>query len=92
MRGHFDYRDSGILDATHLRWFTKETGKRLFAGEGLTIVEYRATSGFSSSLYASKRLWRAIPSRFARRIIQLAALKWPGLFAYQHVVRSVRHD
>jgi methionine biosynthesis protein MetW len=87
MRGHFDYQDCGILDATHLRWFTKETVKRLFVAEGLTIVEYRATCGFESSVYLSKWLWRAMPPRFTRPIIQLGALKWPGLFAYQHVVK-----
>jgi 2-polyprenyl-3-methyl-5-hydroxy-6-metoxy-1,4-benzoquinol methylase len=36
--GRFDYRDAGILDRTHLRFFTKESALRLAERAGLDII------------------------------------------------------
>lgn len=36
--GHFHYGDSGLLDRTHLRWFTRLTMLELFSGAGWRIV------------------------------------------------------
>lgn len=35
--GQFDYEDSGLLDRTHLRWFTPQTMASLFEGCGFRI-------------------------------------------------------
>jgi 2-polyprenyl-3-methyl-5-hydroxy-6-metoxy-1,4-benzoquinol methylase len=35
--GNFRYQDSGLLDKTHLRWFTRETIIELFDGAGFEI-------------------------------------------------------
>ena len=32
LRGRFDYQDCGIMDATHLRWFTRRTVREFFSG------------------------------------------------------------
>lgn len=37
--GDFRYRDSGVLDRTHLRFFVRETAKDLAACGGLTVVK-----------------------------------------------------
>lgn len=37
--GEFRYEDSGLLDRTHLRWFTRKTIIELFEQEGFRIVE-----------------------------------------------------
>lgn len=37
IKGEWQYRDAGILDATHLRFFTREASKEMFSGAGLTI-------------------------------------------------------
>lgn len=34
LRGRFDYQDCGIMDATHLRWFTKRTVISFFESQG----------------------------------------------------------
>ena len=34
----WEYRDSGILDSTHLRFFTKKTGRKLLIDAGLSEV------------------------------------------------------
>jgi SAM-dependent methyltransferase len=38
VRGRWDYRERGILDRGHLRFFTLETIRDLFASAGLTIT------------------------------------------------------
>ena len=35
--GRFDYADSGILDRTHLRFFTRETMSKLFSDNGYDV-------------------------------------------------------
>lgn len=42
--GKFDYEESGILDRTHLRFFTLKSARQLFADAGLQIVEERYAS------------------------------------------------
>lgn len=37
--GEFRYQESGLLDKTHLRWFTKNTIVDLFSGAGFRIAE-----------------------------------------------------
>ena len=37
IKGNWQYRDAGILDATHMRFFTLEASKQMFSGAGLTI-------------------------------------------------------
>ena len=38
MKGKFDYRDFGLLDDTHIRFFTKKTIYQVFERAGLVIV------------------------------------------------------
>jgi len=38
LRGNFDYQESGILDRTHLRFFTQRTARALIEESGLLIV------------------------------------------------------
>lgn len=37
--GDFRYEDSGLLDKTHLRWFTRQTIVELFSSQGFEILE-----------------------------------------------------
>ena len=39
--GRFDYADSGILDKTHLRFFTKETAREMIENAGLKVIEIK---------------------------------------------------
>jgi len=36
--GRFQYTDTGVLDRTHLRFFTRSSAKRLIAGAGLRVI------------------------------------------------------
>ncbi len=44
MQGRFQYRSLGLLDNTHLRFFTRESVERLFKDAGFLITELRRTS------------------------------------------------
>ena len=44
-RGRFTYRDSGILDATHLRFFTLREMKTLFERAGLDVQAVKPRLG-----------------------------------------------
>jgi len=37
LRGEFDYQPSGILDRTHLRFFTRKSAERFFAEQGFVV-------------------------------------------------------
>ena len=39
--GRFDYADRGILDRTHLRFFTRRTFLAMLTEAGLAVVERR---------------------------------------------------
>ena len=39
--GEFRYQDSGLLDRTHLRWFTRKTMIELFQQTGFSLREGR---------------------------------------------------
>ena len=43
LRGRFDYRESGVLDRTHLRWFTRNSALALASGSGLRVEAVEAS-------------------------------------------------
>lgn len=66
-RGRWDYVDAGVLDRTHLRFFTRATILELFAGAGFEVVSIRG--GFAlggrrwrllraMSILGGRTLWR----------------------------------
>ena len=84
--GKFNYADYGILDRTHLRFFTKHTFLELLRLSHLRPVEIRYTPLPLSRV--APFLQTNIIGRIIDRIsIKLANL-WPGLFAYQFVARA----
>ena len=38
--GEWDYTDAGILDRTHLRWFTKKSIKKMYEDLGYIVDEH----------------------------------------------------
>jgi methionine biosynthesis protein MetW len=43
--GQFEYTETGIRDATHLRWFTKKTIRQLCQNYGLKVLSVRHSAG-----------------------------------------------
>jgi 2-polyprenyl-3-methyl-5-hydroxy-6-metoxy-1,4-benzoquinol methylase len=81
--GQFNYAERGILDRTHLRFFTRKTARRLLEAAGYEILETRATitpAELVLGLAQANALIRAINA------IQGALTRLlPGLMAYQFV-------
>lgn len=74
--GRWDYKDYGILDRTHLRFFTKRTMVALVEGAGLRVVRIDGYVG----LHKYPALIRK-PLRMLGRV-------WPSLFAIQIVLEA----
>ena len=82
--GVFEYRDRGILDATHLRFFTMRTIKREVEAAGLRIVAIRG-----SSIPIRLIIGRFTPEfllRIGERLLTLITRVWRSLFAYQIII------
>lgn len=60
LAGRFDYTRFGILDDTHLRFFTLKTAKRLFIDSGYTVCELARVNARVLSIPA-----RVLPGLFA---------------------------
>jgi methionine biosynthesis protein MetW len=88
LRGRFDYQSCGIMDATHLRWFTSDNVTHLFGSAGYRIVEMRHTAGTTLPDYGRRLPWRRLRPRVRNFLIRRSARLWPRLFGCQHVVRA----
>ncbi|HEY0661558.1 MAG TPA: methyltransferase domain-containing protein [Lysobacter sp.] len=78
LQGRWDYKDYGILDRTHLRFFTQRTMVALVEGAGLRVTRIDGYVG----LHKYPTLVRE-PLRLLGRV-------WPSLFAIQIVLDAER--
>ena len=78
IRGRWEYREFGIMDSTHLRFFTRNTIYNLFGGGGLLVTQisplltttkakiiHRIMAGVADSFLAHQYLVVAKPLGFA---------------------------
>lgn len=75
LRGRFEYRESGLLDRTHLRFYTYRGARALVEAAGYRIVRQE----FTSPAYAVP-IWGWLVGRCARA--------YPNLFAYQSLIEA----
>lgn len=86
--GRFDYQPYGIMDATHLRWFTEKSVRALFNMSGYQVEDIRHTAGVLLPAY-NDFPWRYFrPRRYRKPVVRFLARKLPRLFGCQHVVRA----
>ena len=76
LRGQFEYRDDGVLDRTHLRFFTRSSAEALFRDAGLELLQAITPPP-------------KVRGRFGP-LKELAKASWPTLFARQIVYRLRR--
>lgn len=81
LRGRFDYTDYGIMDRTHLHFYTLRTGGDLVARQGYTVEQVHiAGSALQNGLNAvARRRKRPLP----RPVL-------PGLLAYELIYEARR--
>jgi 2-polyprenyl-3-methyl-5-hydroxy-6-metoxy-1,4-benzoquinol methylase len=79
--GLFNYTERGILDRTHVRFFTRKTARRLLQENGYEIVEQKMT------IMPLELLHNLHPDhilgRMAQRVTILCTALAPTLFGYQ---------
>jgi methionine biosynthesis protein MetW len=85
LRGKFDFGRFGIMDATHLRWFTRRTLGELFERMGYEVVIRDSTLGMALGCYHSDRPFRWMRPNMKRRVARSMLKRWPGAFACQHI-------
>ena len=79
--GRFNYTARGILDKTHLRFFTRKTARQLVESAGYKIIGEKATvipAEIILGLSAENGLMKMIT-----RILLVLTRMFPGLFGYQ---------
>jgi 2-polyprenyl-3-methyl-5-hydroxy-6-metoxy-1,4-benzoquinol methylase len=86
--GRFEYTERGIMDKTHLRFYTLKTMKRLLAENGYRIKEIIPTPiplPTISQWFALRR-----PLGFIHALSYFATRCWKTLFAFQFVIVAQR--
>jgi 2-polyprenyl-3-methyl-5-hydroxy-6-metoxy-1,4-benzoquinol methylase len=79
--GHFDYTDRGILDRTHLHWYTRKTARQLLINTGYRVVSEKSTViPIALALGISPR---GILFNFMNGVLGVLTLMMPGLLGYQ---------
>lgn len=86
LEGRFDYRPLGLLDATHLRFFTRESLHALFREAGLVPVDVRRTTAgvFETEVQVRRE-------DFDQGVVD-AVEGDPESTTYQFVLRAVPED
>lgn len=83
-RGDLTYEDSGLLDRTHLRWFTRETICQLFIETGFHIDELKPRIFENKSNQAAVQLIKSIATQLGHNQEQAARDCLP----LQYIVRA----
>jgi predicted TPR repeat methyltransferase len=88
LAGRFPYAERGILDRTHLRFYTRRSARDLVSGAGFRIRRDAATAmPLELAVPALGRPPLRAPSR---ALASTAARVWPTLFGYQIVMEAER--
>jgi 2-polyprenyl-3-methyl-5-hydroxy-6-metoxy-1,4-benzoquinol methylase len=80
--GAFDYDQRGILDRTHLRFFTLRSIRRLIERQGFRIRRQEVV-GVPFEVVNARR---ASASRWLRLVERALLALWPTMFAYQVIL------
>ena len=76
--GRFEYTDGGIMDETHVRFYTFATGAKLLEANGYKLVKVQSEGAFP--------LWKArniLPVRLVKALNHFVVKHWPGIFGWQ---------
>lgn len=86
--GRFEYTDRGILDGTHVSFYTRSTARRLLEDHGFQVVAAVPTA--MPYELAIPALARGPLAAGARAFAEGTARAWPTLFGYQFVFEAIR--
>jgi 2-polyprenyl-3-methyl-5-hydroxy-6-metoxy-1,4-benzoquinol methylase len=83
--GRFDYRDSGVMDRTHLRFFTFRTARELIVEAGFTPLQKTWEPGIARAFVP------ALKGLLGRTSGAGAILESPAYRFYSHYVLPIEH-
>jgi 2-polyprenyl-3-methyl-5-hydroxy-6-metoxy-1,4-benzoquinol methylase len=88
--GRFEYAERGILDKTHLRFFTLRSFRALLQAAGLEATDLKTTPA---------PVPLVVPERYHGKMLDVAhgvnaamAQCWKAMFAYQFIARALRRS
>jgi methionine biosynthesis protein MetW len=87
-KGNFNYQDCGIMDATHLRWFTEATLRSFFERLGFSITGLDYTVNVELPDYGAKTPWRWLNFGNRKKVVSKLVKIAPRLFGCQLVIRA----
>jgi 2-polyprenyl-3-methyl-5-hydroxy-6-metoxy-1,4-benzoquinol methylase len=79
--GHFEYTENGVMDKTHLRFYSFKSAAALLESNGFELVVLSADGSIP--------LWKIrnfLPSRMVERMNRWACRWRPGLFGFQTLI------
>lgn len=83
LTGKFHYQPAGILDRTHLRFFTRRSAEEMLTDAGYAITHRDVTPGVASNLYL-RTIGRPLQALRRRERLEYRLTRLlPGLFAQQ---------
>jgi predicted TPR repeat methyltransferase len=85
--GIFEYRERGILDSSHLRFYTMRSIKREIESAGFRLIAFRGSS-VPIRLIVPKAPEFLL--RIGERLLTMVTRIWRGLFAYQIIIVARR--
>lgn len=85
--GNFNYKPTGIMDATHLRWFTRRSVRRLFDAAGYEVEDIRGAAGGWMGVYRYTP-FRFLPQDQKSFVLGQFCRIAPALFSVQHVIKA----
>ncbi len=88
LMGRFNYEPWGIMDATHLRWFTATTLQRLLAASGYRVVTMQTTLNTYLQFFDRHLPWCWMNHSVRRAVLKSARRVAPKLVGVQFVVEA----
>lgn len=86
--GRFDYAERGILDRTHLRFFTRKTARKLVAAAGLRLESIEPTPVPLGLVRPCFR--KTAPGRLAQAALYRLTRLFPTLLGYQFFCLAIK--
>jgi SAM-dependent methyltransferase len=85
--GLFDYDQRGILDQTHLRFFTRRSANRLVKRQGYTVRRLQPVGLPLDALGVS-----SVKGKWLRLLDHVLLALWPTMFGYQFIIEASLSD